>query len=146
MKKEIDASRAKDISQGGLTQGQQTQISRNEKRTEQQSHGKKKGAIEEEEELFSNDDEFYDRTKKPSSKMLVLDKTEQLQKELSDLQSEYDRAVFLLKIADSTGEAAKKRDSKVLPENTETSAAAIKKQRPLKPRKPVRLKIQKVAL
>ncbi|PRQ53240.1 hypothetical protein RchiOBHm_Chr2g0164321 [Rosa chinensis] len=35
MKKEIDASCANDISQGGLTQGQQTQISRNEKRTEQ---------------------------------------------------------------------------------------------------------------
>ncbi|XP_062009733.1 uncharacterized protein LOC133726235 [Rosa rugosa] len=222
MKKEIDAIRAKDISQGGLTQGQQTQIARNEQRTEQileelenleetlnesireslgarvgkLSHGKKKGAIEEEEELLSDDDEFYDRTKKPSSKKasenpsietadtlldkrdaitkementkellsieknrlasettedtdagdaldaymsglsskLVLDKTEQLQKELSDLQSEYDRVVFLLKIADPTGEAAKKRDSKVLPENTETSAAAIKKQHPLKPK------------
>lgn len=35
MKKEIDAIRAKDISQGGLTQGQQTQIARNEQRTEQ---------------------------------------------------------------------------------------------------------------
>ena len=30
MKKEIDAIRVKDISQGGLTQGQQTQIARNE--------------------------------------------------------------------------------------------------------------------
>ncbi|PRQ53239.1 hypothetical protein RchiOBHm_Chr2g0164311 [Rosa chinensis] len=68
------------------------------------------------------------------SSKLVLDKTEQLQKELSDLQFEYDRAVFLLKIADSTGEAAKKRDSKVLPENPETSAAAIKKQHPFKPK------------
>lgn len=66
--------------------------------------------------------------------LLVLDKTEQLQKELSDLQSEYDRVVFLLKIADPTGEAAKKRDSKVLPENPETSAASIKKQRPHKPK------------
>lgn len=35
MKKEIDAIRAKDISQGGLTQGQQTQIARNEQRTSQ---------------------------------------------------------------------------------------------------------------
>ncbi|XP_050380025.1 uncharacterized protein LOC126797437 [Argentina anserina] len=223
MKKEIDAIRAKDISQGGLTQGQQTQIARNEQRTEQileelenleetlnesireslgarvgkRSHGKKKGAIEEEEELFSDDDEFYDRTKKPSSKKasenpsietadtlldkrdaitkemenkkelllneenrlaletadatddgdaldaymsgvsskLVLDKTEQLEKELSDLQSEYDRVVFLLKIADPTGEAAKKRETKVLPENPETSAATIKKQHPPKPKK-----------
>ncbi|XP_062002975.1 uncharacterized protein LOC133720588 isoform X3 [Rosa rugosa] len=78
MKKEIDAIRAKDVSQGGLTQGQQTQIARNGQRTEQilvelenleetlnesireslgarvgkLSHGKKKGAIEEEEELL----------------------------------------------------------------------------------------------
>uniref|UniRef100_A0A7N2KXK0 FHA domain-containing protein n=1 Tax=Quercus lobata TaxID=97700 RepID=A0A7N2KXK0_QUELO len=35
MKKEIDAIRAKDISQGGLTQGQQTQIARNEQRMAQ---------------------------------------------------------------------------------------------------------------
>lgn len=35
MKKEIDAIRAKDIAQGGLTQGQQTQIARNEQRTSQ---------------------------------------------------------------------------------------------------------------
>ena len=35
MKTEIDASRGKDISQGELTQGQQTQIARNEQRTEQ---------------------------------------------------------------------------------------------------------------
>lgn len=35
MKKEIDAIRAKDISQGGLTQGQQTQIARNEQRIAQ---------------------------------------------------------------------------------------------------------------
>lgn len=35
MKKEIDAIRAKDISQGGLTQGQQTQIARNEQRITQ---------------------------------------------------------------------------------------------------------------
>lgn len=35
MKKEIDAIRAKDISQGGLTQGQQTQIARNEQRMSQ---------------------------------------------------------------------------------------------------------------
>ncbi|XP_040372498.1 uncharacterized protein LOC121052200 [Rosa chinensis] len=78
MKKEIDAICAKDVSQGGLTQGQQTQIVQNEQRTEQileelenleetlnesireslrarvgmLSHGKKKGAIEEEEELL----------------------------------------------------------------------------------------------
>jgi hypothetical protein len=35
MKKEIEAIRAKDIAQGGLTQGQQTQIARNEQRMTQ---------------------------------------------------------------------------------------------------------------
>ncbi|KAK1273550.1 hypothetical protein QJS04_geneDACA007786 [Acorus gramineus] len=35
MRKEIDAIRVKDISQGGLTQGQQTQIARNEQRMNQ---------------------------------------------------------------------------------------------------------------
>lgn len=35
MKREIDQIRAKDIAQGGLTQGQQTQIARNEQRITQ---------------------------------------------------------------------------------------------------------------
>lgn len=35
MKKEINSIRVKDISQGGLTQGQQTQIARNEQRITQ---------------------------------------------------------------------------------------------------------------
>lgn len=39
MKKEIDAIRAKDIAQGGLTQGQQTQIARNEQRMTQVKTG-----------------------------------------------------------------------------------------------------------
>ncbi|CAL2249893.1 unnamed protein product [Prunus armeniaca] len=228
MKKEIDAIRAKDISQGGLSQGQQTQIARNEQRIAQimeelenleetlnesireslgarvgkLSYGKKKGATDEEEELLSDDDEFYDRTKKPSSKkagenpsvetsdtlldkrdaimkemeekkellsieknkmaskttdetdaadaldaymsglssQLVLNKTEELQKELSALQSELDRIIFLLKIADPSGEAAKKRDSKVQevqeskPNKSETPAPAIKKQPPMEPK------------
>ncbi|KAJ7562910.1 hypothetical protein O6H91_03G088700 [Diphasiastrum complanatum] len=88
LKKENDAIQSKEISQGGLTQGQQTQMARNEQRIEQlleelesleetlnesiqesigtrsQSHRsfKKKGYEEEEEEL--SDDEFYDRTSK----------------------------------------------------------------------------------
>uniref|UniRef100_A0A6N2LGS3 FHA domain-containing protein n=1 Tax=Salix viminalis TaxID=40686 RepID=A0A6N2LGS3_SALVM len=99
MKKEIDAIRAKDIAQGGLTQGQQTQIARNEQRITQVkiyedksngrtgkleetlnesireslgarsgriSRGKGKGTGEDEEDFSSDDDEFYDRTKKPS--------------------------------------------------------------------------------
>ncbi|XP_058187799.1 uncharacterized protein LOC131304551 isoform X3 [Rhododendron vialii] len=198
MKKEIDAIRAKDISQGGLTQGQQTQIARNEQRIAQimeelenleetlnesiqeslgarvggMSHAKKKGVAEDEEEYSSDEDEFYDRTKKKASKrkggenqsietadslldkkdaltteieekkllleekdrmesenagegagdaldaymsglssQLVLDKTEKLQNELSTLQSELDRIVYLLKIADPAGEAARKRES-----------------------------------
>ncbi|GFZ19020.1 SMAD/FHA domain-containing protein [Actinidia rufa] len=200
MKKEIDAIRAKDISQGGLTQGQQTQIARNEQRMSQimeelenleetlnesiresmgarsgrTSHAKKKGVTEDEEEYVSDEDEFYDRTTKKTSNrkggdsqsietadtlldkkdaitkeieekkkllleekdrmasenvatsdadaldaymsglssQLVVDKTEQLQKELSSLQSDLDRILYLLKIADPSGEAARKRDSK----------------------------------
>ncbi|KAK4417548.1 Kanadaptin [Sesamum alatum] len=199
MKKEIDAIRAKDIAQGGLTQGQQTQIARNEQRISQimeelenleetlnesiresigaragkLSRGKKKGTVEEEEEdYFSDEDEFYDRTQKSSkhksgenqsietadslldkkdalvkqiedkeklllnedeptetnevpetgdaldaymstvSSQLVLDNKEKLRKELSTLQSELDRILYLLRIADPTGEAAKKRESK----------------------------------
>ncbi|KAL6961098.1 hypothetical protein U1Q18_038863 [Sarracenia purpurea var. burkii] len=198
MKKEIDAIRVKDISQGGLTQGQQTQIARNEQRISQimeelenleetlnesirESLGarvgrmplaKRKGIMEDEEECLSDEDEFYDRTKKKTSNeksganqsietadtlldkkdaiikeieekkkllleekdrialenvasgdtldaymsglssQLVLDKTEQLQKELSTLQSDLDRILYLLKIADPAGEAARKRESK----------------------------------
>ncbi|XP_052204825.1 uncharacterized protein LOC127809782 [Diospyros lotus] len=198
MKKEIDAIRAKDISQGGLTQGQQTQIARNEQRISQimeelenleetlnesiresmgaraarTSHGTKKG-VTEDEDYLSDEDEFYDRTKKVASNQkggetqsietadtlldkkdaiikeieekkkllleekdrmvsenegvadsgdtldaymsglssqLVLDKTEQLQEELSTLQSQLDRILYLLKIADPAGEAARKRE------------------------------------
>ncbi|XP_010528438.1 PREDICTED: kanadaptin [Tarenaya hassleriana] len=202
MKKEIAAIRAKDIAQGGLTQGQQTQIARNEQRIAQlleelenleetlndsireslgaksgkKTHGKKKGTLEDDENLSSDEDEFYDRTKKkPSaqkgsegqtvetvdslldkrdnvmkaieekkelivveknrmekektvseaepgdsldaymtglSSQLVQDTTVRLQQELSTLQSELDRILFLLKIADPTGEAVKKRDLK----------------------------------
>ncbi|KAH9622337.1 hypothetical protein KSS87_000963 [Heliosperma pusillum] len=196
MKKEISAIRAKDISQGGLTQGQQTQIARNELRISQifeelesleetlndsiresvgargkrSSRSKQKGLIEDEDEILSDDDEFYDRTKKkPVSKsanaesvetadslldkkealmkemeekrrliseeknklsepvgdenagdvldafmsglssQLVVDRTVQLEKDLSTLQTELDRIVYLLNIADPTGETVKKR-------------------------------------
>uniref|UniRef100_A0A1J3GNL3 Kanadaptin n=1 Tax=Noccaea caerulescens TaxID=107243 RepID=A0A1J3GNL3_NOCCA len=198
MSKEVSAIRAKDISQGGLTQGQQTQIARNEQRTAElleelesleetlndsireslgaktgrKPKGKKKGIAEEEEDFSSDDDDFYDRTKKkPSiqkgsesqtvetvdsllekrdkvlkdieekneqllaeknkmetetvaegesgdsldaymtglSTTLVQDKTAQIQQELSALQSELDRILYLLKIADPSGEEVKKR-------------------------------------
>ncbi|KAI3880604.1 hypothetical protein MKX03_037476 [Papaver bracteatum] len=199
MKKEIDAIRAKDISQGGLTQGQQTQIARNEQRMSQileelesleetlndsiqesvgarggKRHGKNKGATDDEEEAVSDEDDFYDRTKKKPmrktgentsvetadtlldkkdaiisemeikaslllieknkritevgqssksgdaldaymtglSSQLVLDTTTQLQAEISSLQTELDRILYLLKIADPTGEASKRRISK----------------------------------
>ncbi|CAI9276787.1 unnamed protein product [Lactuca saligna] len=200
MKKEIDAIRAKDIAQGGLTQGQQTQIARNEQRMSQVAeelenleetlnesiresmgarvgrvHGKKKGAPEDDEdEYMSDEDDFYDRTRKKPSKQkgaegqaietadslldkkdaidkqieekkksildeknrlilendevaetgdeldafmsglssqLVHDKTNSLQKELDALQSELERIVYLLKIADPTGEASRRRQS-----------------------------------
>lgn len=41
MKKEINSIRVKDISQGGLTQGQQVQIARNEQRITQVSEKNK---------------------------------------------------------------------------------------------------------
>ncbi|XP_062233081.1 uncharacterized protein LOC133930446 [Phragmites australis] len=200
MKKEIDAIRVKDISQGGLTQGQQTQIARNEQRISQimeeldnleetlndsireslgarsgkANRGSRKSSLEEEDDVLSDDDdEFYDRTKKKSSNQksseqqsvetadsllekkdsitndiiskkklleeenhklaqsntadvgddldaymsglssqLVHDKIVRIQKELSDDQAELDRVVYLLKIADPMGEAARKRDLK----------------------------------
>ncbi|PWA92521.1 SMAD/FHA domain-containing protein [Artemisia annua] len=200
MKKEIDAIRAKDISQGGLTQGQQTQIARNEQRMAQVAeelenleetlnesireslgarvgrvHGKKKGANEDDEdEYMSDEDDFYDRTKKKPSKQkgadgqsvetadslldkkdainkqieekkklladeknkvipeqddtadtgdeldafmsglssqLVQDKANSIQKELDGLQSELERVLYLLKIADPGGEASRRRES-----------------------------------
>ncbi|KAJ8751752.1 hypothetical protein K2173_025932 [Erythroxylum novogranatense] len=202
MRKEIDAIRAKEISQGGLTQGQQTQIARNEQRITQlmeelenleetlnesiresigaragnrRSCGNVKGAAEDDDgDFLSDDDEFYDRTKKPTikqggepqsietadtlldkrdtilkemedkrellsiekrkmptetgpeagdaldaymsglSSQLVQDKTIQLDKELSALQAELDRILFLLKFADPSGEAARKRELNVL--------------------------------
>ncbi|KAH9739755.1 FHA domain-containing protein [Citrus sinensis] len=241
MKREIDLIRAKDISQGGLTQGQQTQIARNEQRIAQimeelenleetlnesiresfgarsgnTYRGKKKGMGEDEEDFLSDDDEFYDRTKKkPSiqkanesqsietadtlldkrdvimkemedkkelfekekdkmasetdvetesgdaldaymsglSSQLVLDKTMQHQKELSTLQSELDRILYLLKFADPTGEATKRRDLKVQVENfqkSEKSTTDIKKKAPTEPKKssgsgkPVNVSVQK---
>ncbi|KAL5095729.1 hypothetical protein RYX36_000056 [Vicia faba] len=229
MKKEINSIRVKDISQGGLTQGQQTQIARNEQRmaeimeelenleetlndsireslgarTGKLPHGKKKGAVEDEEEYFSDDDdEFYDRTKKkPSQKkpgdqsietadtlldkrdtimkeindtkellmieknkvlsetksttqddvgdsldaymsglssQLVYDKSAQLEKELSTLQSELDRISYLLKIADPTGDASKKRELKARepkPINPEEVASTIKMKPPAEAQK-----------
>ncbi|KAK9116383.1 hypothetical protein Sjap_015330 [Stephania japonica] len=197
--KEIDSIRAKDISQGGLTQGQQTQIARNEQRISQifeelesleetlndsireslggrarKNRGKREGDAEEDDEILSDDDDFYDRTKKvlPSQKVgasqvietaetllekkdaimtemekkrnllkkekavvpekekesvtgdsldsymiglssqIELDAQMQLQKDLSGLQSELDRVLYLLKIADPTAEAAKRRELK----------------------------------
>ncbi|KAH9292125.1 hypothetical protein KI387_042685 [Taxus chinensis] len=90
LKKEIDAIQAKEIAQGGLTQGQQTQIARNELRMDQiaeelesleetlnesiqESIGARtgrvglknmKGVVEDEDKGQSDDDEFYDRTKR----------------------------------------------------------------------------------
>ncbi|XP_039021080.1 kanadaptin-like isoform X1 [Hibiscus syriacus] len=228
MKKEIDAIRAKDIAQGGLTQGQQTQIARNEQRMTQIleelesleetlndsiresigaragkiSRGKRKGGPEDEEEdLESDDDDFYDRTKKKPtvqivgetqsietadslldkreaitkeiedkkelllseknkmasetaleteagdaldaymsglSSHLVLDRTVQLEKELSALQTELERISYLLKIADPMGEAAKKRDMKAqvpAPEKSKPPAAVVQKQTQKEPKK-----------
>uniref|UniRef100_A0ACD5ZVH6 Uncharacterized protein n=1 Tax=Avena sativa TaxID=4498 RepID=A0ACD5ZVH6_AVESA len=208
MKKEIDAIRVKDIPQGGLTQGQQTQIARNEQRMSQimeelenleetlndsiqeslgartgkPKRGSRKASLEEEEEVISDDDDFFDRTKKKSSNQqsngqqsvetadsllekkdtitndiegkkklleeeknklshrhdadlgddldaymsglssqLVHDNITKIQKELSDLQAELDKVVYLLKVADPMGEAALKRDLKPREANPQAS-------------------------
>lgn len=203
LKKEIDAIQAKEIAQGGLTQGQQTQIARNEQRIEQileelesleetlnqsiqESIGartgktdylKKKPTDEDENEGQSDDDEFYDRTKKGAREKkeekqqmvetaeTLLEKKEKLAKEIEDtrvalqaeepinqkqnsegnlesddpldafmtgvssqivkdrairiqhklesLLSEMERLVYLLKIADPTGEASLKRETQL---------------------------------
>ncbi|KAG1327472.1 kanadaptin [Cocos nucifera] len=217
MRKEIDAIRAKDIAQGGLTQGQQTQIARNEQRMSQIMeelesleetlnesiqesigarakkvvHGKKKGNAEDEDDRLSDDDddEFYDRTKKkPStrksgeekavetadtlldkketiinemekmkellikekeklepnnenntegaddldaymsglSSQLVRDKVIQMEKELSDLQVKLDKIMYLLRIADPMGEAARKRDVKAHVSKSRPSTSILK--------------------
>ncbi|MCO5554946.1 hypothetical protein L7F22_008485 [Adiantum nelumboides] len=89
LKREIDAIQVKEIPQGGLTQGQQTQAARNQQRIEQlmeeldnleetlnqsiqESTCARKGfcrkGFEDEEEDLSDDDNFYDRTS--STKML----------------------------------------------------------------------------
>ncbi|GLJ06970.1 hypothetical protein SUGI_0054360 [Cryptomeria japonica] len=208
LKKEIDAIQAKEIAQGGLTQGQQTQIARNEIRIQQiaeelesleetlnesiqESIGarsgrvgpKKKEGVVDEDEDESDSDEFYDRTKKGTrsghmeekqqavetaetllekkeniardientiaalqaeepgnltengreslesedpldafmkglSSQIVKDKTTRLQKKLEKLQSEMDRIVFLLKIADPTGEVCRKQEPKLCSSTT----------------------------
>lgn len=224
MKKEIAAIRAKDIPQGGLTQGQQTQIARNDQRTAElleeletleetlndsireslgaktgkKPNGKKKGTVEDEDDFSSDEDDFYDRTKKkPStqkgsesqtvetvdsllekrdkvlkeieekneqlsaeknkmetetvpeatsgdsldaymtglSSTLVQDKTAQIQQELSTLQSELDRILYLLKVADPNGEEVKKRELKSQEPKMEKSEMppVEKKNLPLKP-------------
>lgn len=63
----------------------------------------------------------------------VLDKTQQLEKEISALQSELDRILYLLKIADPTGEAAKKRDLEIA---NKVGEAAKKKNLKAKETKP----------
>lgn len=60
----------------------------------------------------------------------MYDKSVQLEKELSTLQSELDRVCYLLKIADPTGEAAKKRELIVhepKPKKSENTSTVKKK-------------------
>lgn len=68
----------------------------------------------------------------------VHDKTAQLEKELSTLQSELDRISYLLKIADPTGEASKKRELKIQepkPNKSEEVASTIIKKPPAETQK-----------
>lgn len=76
----------------------------------------------------------------------------QLEKELSTLQSELDRILYLLKFADPTGEASKRRETKVPEEKFQKSeklTADTKKKVPAEPKKstglgkPVNVSMQK---
>ncbi|KAG0559687.1 hypothetical protein KC19_10G123300 [Ceratodon purpureus] len=216
LNKEIDAIRAKEGSQGGLTQGQQTQVARNEQRIEAlmeelesmeetlnesireslgarsgKSISKKKPVFEDEEDENDSDDEFYDRTNKRKQKgkigepvqvvetaetllekrdviakemdvvsaelkaeeaksatkeessvtsesidpldafmssvstNIVKDKASRLSKELSKLQAEADRIARLLKIADPSGDAARKWDGKAEDSNQSQKVETI---------------------
>lgn len=196
LKREIDAIQVKEIPQGGLTQGQQTQVARNQQRIEQlmeelenleetlnQSIQESMGArarkgsfregMEDGVEDLSDDDDFYDRTchgkgkttvkggepaqvvetaesllekrgkiikdierlteevdsekknhaeicqdQEPQdtldafmtdvSSKLESDRASGLRKEIEKQQIELDKVIFLLKIADPSGEALKK--------------------------------------
>ncbi|KAG6398409.1 hypothetical protein SASPL_139869 [Salvia splendens] len=144
MKKEIDAIRAKDIAQGGLTQGQQTQIARNEQRTSQimeelenleetlnesiresigakagkLPRGKHKGPMGDDEEDYmssNDDDDFYDRTEKSSKPKngasqsvetadSLLDKKDALVKQIEDkekLLADEDKSAAVNEIAEA---------------------------------------------
>lgn len=72
----------------------------------------------------------------------MVDKTVQLETELASLQSELDRTLYLLKIADPTGEAAKKRDLKVQDQkqNSSEMLPPRPKQLPAKPKTANKLK------
>lgn len=68
-----------------------------------------------------------------ASLLSVYDKTVQLEKDMSTLQSELDRICYLLKIADPAGEAAKKRELQARepkPNKTEEAALIVKKKPP----------------
>ncbi|XP_024526862.1 kanadaptin-like [Selaginella moellendorffii] len=116
LKKEIDAIQAKEAAQGGLTQGQQTQVTRNEKRIEElleqlenleetlndsikesvfgiTGAKRKTKNFEGEEEDDLSDDDFYDRTKKKHKKdteaqsaASLLEKLDQLAKEMEEVR------------------------------------------------------------
>ncbi|KAF3785897.1 Kanadaptin [Nymphaea thermarum] len=214
MRKEIDAIKAKEIAQGGLTQGQQTQIARNEQRISQvleelenleetlndsiresigaharNLYGKKMGQFEDEDQALSDDDEFYDRTKNKASSLpragekktvetaetlldkkecitkeieeirhalqeekkkitkeiegetegadaldafmsglsnqIEIDKAAQLEKKIHELEADLERILYLLNIADPTGEAAKKRGANPPAANPEVIAISV---------------------
>ncbi|KAH7300942.1 hypothetical protein KP509_23G004800 [Ceratopteris richardii] len=128
LKREIDAIQVKEIPQGGLTQGQQTQVARNQQRIEQlmeeldnleetlnqsiqESIGARagKGSLrkgnEEEDDFLSDDDDFYDRTlntrnskAKKSEPAQVIETAESLLEKQFNLLKELDRLNQLLEM------------------------------------------------
>lgn len=68
----------------------------------------------------------------------MVDKTVQIEKELSDLQSELDRIIYLLKIADPLGDAARKREVKAKAPKFSQPVLDLRKQSQAKQKKPLR--------
>ncbi|BBN15508.1 hypothetical protein MPTK1_6g20140 [Marchantia polymorpha subsp. ruderalis] len=127
LKKENDAIQAKEISQGGLTQGQQTQIARNEQRMTQlveelenmeetlnesireaisgrsgTKRGGKKSLQNEDEDEDLSDDEFYDRASKLNARKKkeasqVVETAETLLDKKSSLSKEIESVRLLMK-------------------------------------------------
>lgn len=70
--------------------------------------------------------------------MTVIDETVKIETELSNLQSELDRILYLLKIADPLGDAARRREAKAKEPKPKQLVIDMRKQPQAKQKKPVK--------